>query len=144
MSDYLSHDNKCMDMVLSSTVKIAMEFLAGIEKRAAGIVQPLKFSNLPINHDGVGVEDVIALFKERYEPWISGSAGPRYFGFIIGGVTPAALVGDWLTSVYDQNALGSDESVAAQIELDTIALPFMFVMIGMMISTIILLRKEKR
>ncbi len=122
MYDYLNHDNKCMDVILNSTVKIALEFLSGINHRAAGIAQPSKFSPLPLNHDGMGIEDVIALFKKRYEPWISGSAGPRFFGFIIGGVTPAALVGDWLTSVYDQNALGSDESVAAQIELDTIAL----------------------
>ena len=122
MPDYLSHDKSCMNMVLNSTVKIAMEFLSGIDNRAAGIVQPSAFSNLPLNHDGMGVEDVIALFKNRYEPWISSSTGPRYFGFITGGVTPAALVGDWLTSVYDQNTLGSDESVAARIELDTIAL----------------------
>lgn len=122
MADFLSHDKNCMDMALHSTVKIALEFLSGIDKRAAGIVQPATFPNIPIEHDGMGVEDVIALFKKRYEPWICGSTGPRYFGFIIGGVTPAALVGDWLTSVYDQNALGSDESVAAQIELDTIEL----------------------
>lgn len=122
MSNHLSNDNKCIEDILNSTVKIAMDFLTGIEKRAAGIVQPSTFSSLPINHAGIGVEDVLSLFKQRYEPWISGSAGPRYFGFIVGGVTPAALAGDWLTSVYDQNALGSDESVAAQIELDTVAL----------------------
>ncbi|RME59224.1 MAG: aspartate aminotransferase family protein, partial [Caldilineae bacterium] len=64
----------------------------------------------------------LARFLARYEPWMSGGAGPRYFGFVTGGVTPAALVGDWLTSVYDQNALGSGESIAPQLELDALAL----------------------
>ena len=59
------------------------------------------------------------------------SSGPRFFHFVTGGTTPAALGADWLTSLLDQNAfsvvsspLGAQlEEVAVRWLLDLFELP---------------------
>ena len=38
------------------------------------------------------------------DPGLIAMAGPRYFGFVIGGSVPSTVAADWLTSAWDQNA----------------------------------------
>ena len=50
------------------------------------------------------------------------SSGPRYWGFVTGGTTPAAIAGDWLTTVFDQNtqSITGPGDISAVIEQETI------------------------
>jgi glutamate/tyrosine decarboxylase-like PLP-dependent enzyme len=69
---------------------------------------------------GIGAKKALDLFKSHYAPYISATAGPNFYGYVTGGSTPAALLGDWLTSAYDQ--VSSVTPITAKHESDTIAL----------------------
>ena len=58
----------------------------------------------PLGDDGMAAEQVIDELMRDTAGGILGSAGGRFFGWVIGGALPAALAADWLTSAWDQNA----------------------------------------
>ena len=58
----------------------------------------------PGARDGTDDRAVIEQLDAAAAPGLVGIAGPRYFGFVIGGSHPAALAADWLTSGWDNNA----------------------------------------
>jgi glutamate/tyrosine decarboxylase-like PLP-dependent enzyme len=49
------------------------------------------------------------------EGGLTGSAGGRFFGWVIGGAVPAAVAADWLTAAWDQNAAVYATSPAASV-----------------------------
>ncbi|HUR77908.1 MAG TPA: pyridoxal-dependent decarboxylase [Acidimicrobiales bacterium] len=57
-----------------------------------------------LSADGVDATDVIDELVAACADGLIAMAGPRFFGFVIGGSLPVAVAADWLTSAWDQNA----------------------------------------
>ncbi|MCA9966219.1 MAG: aspartate aminotransferase family protein [Anaerolineales bacterium] len=122
MHPTLKHDQENLRQLLDQTSAAAYEFLAGINGRspATNPHPPTPYTPLPEN--GLGTAATLATFRQKYEAGLAGSPGPRYLGFITGGTTPAALVGDWLAAAYDQNVMADMDSIAPHVEYETIHL----------------------
>lgn len=120
MNPVLAADLAGIDRVLTLVRDEALRGLHGLDRRAAAVAFTPPPS-LPLPARGKGIEGALAAFAERWEPGFSGSAGPRYLGFVTGGATPAALAGDWLAAAYDQNPAAGIDSGAPDLERETLA-----------------------
>jgi len=58
----------------------------------------------PLPQEGTAPEEIIANLARAGIRGTVASAGPRYFGFVVGGSLPAAVAADWLVSAWDQNS----------------------------------------
>lgn len=59
---------------------------------------------VPLTESGEAPAAVIDSLAGAGERGTLATAGPRFFGFVIGGALPVSLAADWLTSAWDQNA----------------------------------------
>ncbi|MFI7066069.1 pyridoxal phosphate-dependent decarboxylase family protein [Kribbella sp. NPDC050124] len=71
----------------------------------------------PLPQHPTDPQEVIAHLAKGVEEGLLPSGSGRFFGFVFGGATPAALAADWLTTVWDQNAgLYAASPAAAVVE----------------------------
>lgn len=121
--------------VLDDAARLAREFIDGLPDRRVGESEGLEELRArlarPLPDAGVDARVVIEELARDVDPGLVASAGPRYFGFVIGGALPAAVAADWLTSTWDQNAggftpapsLSVAEEVAANWVREILGLP---------------------
>jgi len=101
----------------------ARAFLDGLPDRHVAPTVPVdelrrRFGG-PLAETGTDPAAVIDELAANAEGGLVASAGPRYFGFVIGGGLPAALAADWLAAAWDQNAglyvIGPAAAVAEEV-----------------------------
>jgi glutamate/tyrosine decarboxylase-like PLP-dependent enzyme len=82
-----------------------------------------------LSEDGIGALGALQELLDG-EAGIVHSAGPRFFHFVNGGTTPAALGADWLTSLWDQNP-GAWVSTPLGAHLESVALGWLKELFGL-------------
>jgi glutamate/tyrosine decarboxylase-like PLP-dependent enzyme len=78
--------------------------------------------------------DTLRLLDEIGSAAAVGSAGPRFFGFVIGGALPATVAASWLTTAWDQNT-GLFVAAPATTVLEEVALAWMVDLFGLPAGT---------
>ncbi len=122
MNERLHHDRACLPELLAATSDYAADVLGELDS-APVARPPIDLPRSELRARGVGAEAALREFQSTVGPVLARSAGPRYLGYVIGGSTPAAILGDWLCSVFDANVVSDlDNAAALQLERDTIVM----------------------
>lgn len=123
MNSVLQHDLNDLENILNQAKEQGINFLNNLENIPTSNKNSID-PNRNLNDLGLGSLAALKEFNERLLPLMVASPGPRYLGFVTGGSTPASIVGDWLSTIYDQNTQSTKAQggVSALIEFETIHL----------------------
>ncbi|WP_035668349.1 pyridoxal-dependent decarboxylase [Flavobacterium sp. 83] len=123
MNPVLQQDLKDIEKILVIVKQQGIDFLHSMDNVPTSTKNSIT-TDRNLNDSGLGALSALEEFNQRLAPLMVSQAGPRYWGFVTGGVTPASIVGDWLTTIYDPNAQATNAQggVSALIEIETINL----------------------
>lgn len=114
-----------MNALLQDAASRASAYLESMNSRAvapdAGAVAALDALDGPLPEVPSDAHEMLALLDRHGSPATMAMAGPRFFGFVIGGALPAALAANWLATAWDQNT-GYYNITPATARLEQIAL----------------------
>jgi glutamate/tyrosine decarboxylase-like PLP-dependent enzyme len=114
-----------MYAILDDAARRARDYLERLDGRAVApspqAVSALSTLDEPLPASASDPADTLALLDRVVSPATMASAGPRFFGFVIGGALPVTLAANWLAGAWDQNA-GLYEPMPGVSHLEEVAL----------------------
>ncbi len=125
-----------MRSLLTDSAERAIAYLEGLDAR---LVAPMAVDRLdeldrPLPDQPTPPEEALRDLDEIGSPATMAMAGPRFFGFVIGGALPVTLAANWLAGAWDQNsALYNVTPATAQLE--RIALEWLVSLFGLPAGT---------
>ena len=97
-----------MRTLLKNSSEIAIRYLEEIGNRmvapSSAAIESIERFREPLPESSINPEKVIRMLDDIGSPATMAMAGPRFFGFVIGGSLPTALAANWLASAWDQNS----------------------------------------
>lgn len=121
--------------VISAAMEPAADYLSSLPDRSVyRPTEPDEIRSLlggPLPERGSDPAQVVGAIAADLDPYVTAHSSGRYFGFVIGGLHPAAYGAELLASTWDQNAglyavaqgVAIAEEVAAGWVLDVLDLP---------------------
>ena len=123
-----------MKKLLEDAAARAARFLEGLPDRSVApdldAVAALDLFDEVMPEQRGSDEATLALLDDVGSPAVMAMAGPRFFGFVIGGALPVTVATNWLTTAWDQNA-GMYEVTPAVSRLESIALDWLVDVLGL-------------
>jgi glutamate/tyrosine decarboxylase-like PLP-dependent enzyme len=83
-----------------------------------------------LQEESVAMEEVLHRLVDKAEPGLHHMAGPRFFGWVIGGSHPMGVAADFLTSAWGQNA-GNHTASPAAASFETVAATWLLSILGL-------------
>ena len=120
--------------LLQDAAQRGIRYRVGLNDRgvapAADAVAAVERFREPLPDIGAPDEETLALLDEIGSPATVAMAGPRYFGFVIGGSLPVTLATNWLTAAWDQ-CVGLHEVTPAASTLEQVAIEWLIDLFGL-------------
>ncbi|HQR48983.1 MAG TPA: pyridoxal-dependent decarboxylase [Steroidobacteraceae bacterium] len=124
--------------LLEDARRRAVRYLDGLQDRkvapSAAAVERLAVLEQPLPAGPTDPAEVLAVLDDIVSPATMAMAGPRFFGFVIGGSLPATLAANWLAAAWDQNTAFANVTPGAAM-LEEISLRWLVEFLGLPAAT---------
>jgi glutamate/tyrosine decarboxylase-like PLP-dependent enzyme len=128
-----------MNNLLDDAAHRASQYLESLATRpvapSANAIAALSQLDEPLPQTRTDAHRVLRMLDELVTPATMAMAGPRFFGFVIGGALPVSLAANWLAGAWDQNA-GLYASTPGVARLEAVALRWLNDLFGFPPATV--------